>query len=203
MTAVKTLWKVLFGSFCFLVLVGLLVGDKDASSTITTETPHLSSTQNATPAPAAQASTALEPAKGTTPRTTLTTTRNSREQAISVTRWGTNTLPITNTITEDLRTVSDAATSMDIARMVQGCRALKRSVGRLRNELPAPDSELDAALSAAVYDFTEAADHCIRGGTSLDLDEIQQATKHMTAGGRHISRATERTEELGRQIRGE
>jgi hypothetical protein len=196
----KTVLKVLFGVFAFFILVGLLVGDKNASSTTTTAAAlDPNGTQGTTAAPVAPATTPERPApdqpKRTTPRTTP---HDSSEHRMTLAKWGTNALPMINAVTRDLQTVGDAATNMDIAGMVQGCRTLKRSVNRLRNALPAPDSELDAALLAAVNDFTEAADHCIRGGTSFDVDEIQEASNYMTAGSGHIRRASARTNELGR-----
>jgi hypothetical protein len=204
MTAVKTLLKVLFGVFGFLFLIGLLMGDKDASpatSTATAATGRPSGTQGEAPALVAQATTVERPASESPMRSMPTTAPgNLRAHATMVTRWGVNTLPIMQTITEDLRTVTEAARSMDFTGMVQGCRTLKLSVDRLRNVLPAPDSELDSALSAAASDFMEAADHCIRGGTSFNPDEIQEAGKHMTAGSGHINQASERAKELGRYI---
>jgi len=192
MKAVKTLLKGLFGLYGFVLLIGLWAGHKNASPTTTSA---------ATPERVAQATTTTAERPAPEPPQRATTVRNSRTHAVKVDSWGQNALPIIYAIKGNLETTSEAATNMELPAMVQGCVALRRNVGRLRDELPAPDEELDAELSAVVKNFMAAANHCIRGGSSLDADELQAASNNMTAGTRHVLQASERIKELTRDIR--
>jgi hypothetical protein len=143
-----------------------------------------------TPSTAAPAAAAESPAA-----------RPQLAHAQAVQTWSATAGPLAYTIGANLQRIGAAASRQDIAGMVEGCRTLRRNVRRLRTELPAPDSALNAALTAAVTEFLEAADNCIRGGTSLRSADIERATTHLMAGGRHITRATTRLQELGRSVR--
>jgi hypothetical protein len=183
------------GAFVLAMIAGgvglALGGNAPAPTSMTT-----SSRASATATPATSVSNID---KSTSPKRTAA--RDSREHATTVAMWGVKIAPITDALGREVRAVSVAASNMNVSAMVESCRTMKRSVRSLSNELPAPDSEIDAALSAVVSEFTQAADSCIRGGTSLNASEIEQASKHMLAGGGHLSRASARVTELSRYIR--
>jgi hypothetical protein len=193
---VKTVLKVLFCLFLFLS--GLLVGANTSTTKTTATTARPSSTQGAT-APLVAEAVTMERTVSESPK--HPTARESGEHVTTVAKWSVSKLPIILTIATDLDTVREAAASLNVAEMVRGCRTLKRTVGKLRNELPAPDSELNAALSAMVSEFTQAADHCIRGGSALNPDVLEEATDHLNAGNEHIDLANKRITELRRHLR--
>ncbi len=113
----------------------------------------------------------------------------TRKHAETTIRWALTTLPITKAISTNLQSLTAASESRNILGVVRGCRTLKLNVVRLSNTLPAPDSELDDALSAAVAAYTESVDHCIRG-------EIGESIHPMREAGEHINRASARLSEL-------
>jgi hypothetical protein len=98
--------------------------------------------------------------------------------------------PDAQTLSDDMDTMSGAASSYDIAEMTSSCRAFQRHLATAESHLPTPNAGLTSALRDAYDYYDQAASACIAGTISLDPDKISESSTDLTLGTAALQRAT-------------
>lgn len=115
----------------------------------------------------------------------------SSSSSMSMGTWATlYGQPDSQTLSDDLDGLSNAATSYDLADMNSGCRTFQRHLATAESHLPTPNAGLTSALQEAYDYYDQAASACIAGTKNLDPDKISESSTDLTLGTAALQRAT-------------